>query len=160
MLSTPYISRGSMIFLKLTSGHFIFLLKVLRGYYLNSSAWHDVGQAYHLGAHSFLLLSLLAAILTLCAFMEYTKISHVFCFCTSAHLPEMHPCFSWQIHTRTSFHLKNFPPWEHIWISWAVWGFPLCHWKRLCTELELQSQKTGVWILAPLLSSWDLVLVT
>lgn len=84
--------------------------------------------------HPFLTHSLLAAILTLC-FLECTKISHVFCLCTSARLPKMHPTFSERIHTHSSSFSSRTPPATtcpcetHAWLPWAVLGAHLCHWK-------------------------------
>ena len=39
--------------------------------------------------------------ITSMCFLEYAKISHAFCLCTSAHLPERNPTFLWQIHTHS-----------------------------------------------------------
>lgn len=130
----PQNFKVPVIFLKLKSGHFVFLLQVLQRLKSQLLCMALSGANLPYGWHPFFMHSLLAAVLTLC-FLECTKISCVFCLCTSARLPQMHPTFSERIHTHSSSFSSRTPPATtcpcetHAWLPWAVLGAHLCHWK-------------------------------
>lgn len=131
--------EGTTIFLKLKPGHFMFLLKVVQRL---KSQLLCIMWPKPLPGHPSTFLSSCSYI-TFVYFLEYAKISHVFCLCTSACLPEIHPT-SWQIHTHSSSFIS--PGRSSLtFLGSLISLVPLE--EILYRGWELRSQKKGIWIL-------------